>query len=79
LTPHKAAKWLRGFGIRPARTETYRGYERKAILAAANRYVPQQPSGATGSVSHNSRKHLRMTDADASDGYSTKNEADAAK
>ena len=79
LTPHKAAKWLRGFGIRPARTETYRGYERMAILAAATRYLPQQASGATGSVSHNSRKHLRMTDVDASDGYSTKNEADAAK
>jgi hypothetical protein len=74
LTPHKAAKWLRGFGIRPARTETYRGYEHKAILDAANRYLPQQ---ASGSVSHNSWKNLRMTEVDASDGYGARNDAAA--
>jgi hypothetical protein len=79
LTPHKTAKWLRGFGIRPARTESYRGYERNAILAAAKRYLPQEASKASGSVSHNSRKHLGMTDADASDGCSGKNDADAAE
>jgi hypothetical protein len=79
LTPRKVAHWLRGFGIRPVRTESYRGYERKDILAAADRYLPHQASEASGSVSRNSRKHLAMTDADASDGCTAKGDTDGAE
>lgn len=76
LTPHKASKWLRGFGVRPMRTESYRGYEREAILDAASRYLPHQASEASGSVSHISHKYLEMTDADASDTLSAQREID---
>jgi putative DNA primase/helicase len=69
LTPHKAGKWLRGFGIRPVRTETYRGYDRKAILEAASRYLLYKASEASGSVMPKSHQDLRMTHADASDAY----------
>jgi hypothetical protein len=44
LTPRKAAKWLRGFGIKPGRVESYRGYDRKALLEAASRYLTVYPS-----------------------------------
>ena len=69
LTPHKAAKWLRGFGIRPVRMEAYRGYDRKAILDAASRYLQYKASEASGSVMSKSYQELGMTHADAPDTY----------
>jgi hypothetical protein len=71
LTPRKVAKWLRGFSIWPTRKESYRGYERGTILAAARRYNAEEGSEASGSVIPNSFNDLEMTNADASDGCST--------
>jgi len=78
LTPRKAAKWLRGFGIMPTRRESYRGYNRTAILDAAGRYNTQDASEASGSVIPNYRNDLKMTDADASDGYSVQGNPESA-
>lgn len=65
LTPRKAARWLRGFGLRPMQarieTEKVRGYERQAIAGAASRYLISTPSGTSeASGTNNSFKHLRV-------------------
>jgi len=69
LTPRKAAKWLKGFGLKPKQEPRgrYRGYNRKAILEAATLYL--QVSKASESVKSNSHQVLDLTHADTSETY----------